>query len=251
MVVNGLKGRTLVATRDFTIGEVVVDELPLCVLTDASVVEGMREITMWRQRHNVDLVSHANLRNALYLAIHLDSKTAARAKANLFHEPPSEWCITHTTNSDVVIRMLQKASMLTSQQAADASCYVKLLTLNAFAIVDAGGRAGYGNDSALYVTASHFCHSCAPNCAYQAMSPAWKSRMVVRAQRTIRAGEELTVSYLTPSELLHTTIARKRLLQNTKVFPPRLFFTTCSKAKEHVMSRDFIFGFVFLFYLKS
>lgn len=85
---------------------------------------------------------------------------------------------------------------------------------NAATIGNAAGKGSYGK--ALYSIFSLINHACVANAKFKIDASSWT--VTVRAQKSIRKGEEITVQYL--SSILGTHKRRKRIKGNfTAIFP--------------------------------
>jgi len=206
------KGRVLHATRDFAEGDIILEESPLHIVQEDENNAAFRRLKELCKDFPDDFdyeplwywcalksLTEEQLRGVLLGGWDACSKATQHKLLLLHHDGVCE----ASSSSEILARELAPGI-----DAVTIERLTQIWVLNCFEYSDS--PQGYST----YFFSSFMSHSCWPNAVWRYSG----SDHVLRARRNIKAGDEVTISYLPEHGLLQTTPARRAELHDTKRF---------------------------------
>jgi hypothetical protein len=207
------RGRGLVATRSFQIGEVVLEEQPLVgyhptrgvLLGNSDGVGGLLEGLELQRDESGKIRRFSHMGAGLMAQTLLGDHTALWAKlGQICHATiPADHTQLADDYADLVKSLASNPELAVKyteeklRAEVPVEVYARIigiLHLNAFSVSTAEEGMSVGDSSALFHHASFANHSCDPNVAMDELDTHGRVRFVCR--RPVEPGEELTVAYI-------------------------------------------------------
>lgn len=187
-------GRVLLATQDYAIGDIILEESPLVVFSNSWLGLLQQYYTTMTNDDKVKLMDMQ----------HLSSKEDAHF---------AEFIVPLTDRLDQLLEQppIQQFLQIFPISSKDVFQLSTLVSINSHMYSEENEDK---MQSALFYLASKACHSCHPNACYS--SKLQPKKLVYYAIKPIVCGEMITISYLPPSPL--NTKQRRDFLKQAKDF---------------------------------
>lgn len=197
----GAKGRCLFVTAAVDVGEVLLREFPLVASSPTSSPDS------WSRLHALHEASPLPCEPQWYLAAAAVLSAAAADQA--VEEAVADKCVPEAW-PECGGRLVEAdapralgALGIPSEAARTLAAAVAVMQFNAFQLQEPGALG-------LYERTSMIAHSCCPSASF-ALSE--RDELIVTALKSMKAGEEITISYLEQDCLLQSTPQRRQRLE--------------------------------------
>jgi len=232
------KGRILVSNRSYKKGEVIFDERPLHIVTEAESNDAFKLVQKLCKKDPESFEQDALWYWAALCSLTSEDMGEGPKKGHLPKVEPDTQrkilCLYHepiTEASGAAKTLVEEFRLSASVIKVDE--LIRAWILNCF---DHSEKPqGYVS----YFGASFMSHSCHPNAVWHfAEGTQAEDTFVLHARRDIEPGDEICISYLPEQGLLHSAAARKRDLQSSKSF-----ICTCERCGPDAAEPDRCRGF--------